>query len=312
MRVDEYQKLFSSLGRAVAWVTLSGGDQFTRQDLPEIIFLVREKLAPRVINIPINGIQADRIESLLPEVARLSKGSSLVLNFSIDDLDERHDQLRGHQGNFKKVISLFHNAKQLQRMHPHLSIGIHTVISKLNVQRIPAIYEELIRLEPDAYLTEIAEERVELGTIGKDITPDLASYSQAVDLLKRRMLPRRSIHPVGRMVESIRFEYYDLVKRILRDHTQVIPCYSGWASAQIAPDGEVWGCCVRAESFGNLRDVGHDFRKIWFSSKAKEFRASVRANRCACPLANAAYTNMLFSPTELFRIAFLFLRHRAL
>ncbi len=101
---------------------------------------------------------------------------------------------------------------------------------------------------------------------------------------------------MGRLVESFRLEYYQLVKEYLEQKEQIIPCYAGWASAQIAPDGYVWGCCIRAESVGGLRENGYDFGKVWFSTEADAFRRSVYNRECACPLANASYTNMLVSP----------------
>jgi hypothetical protein len=104
-------------------------------------------------------------------------------------------------------------------------------------------------------------------------------------------------------VESLRLEYYELAARILEEQTQVIDCYAGWASAQLAPDGHVWGCCVRAESVGNVRDHGYDFGNVWFGARADAFRASVKARACACPLANASYTNLLLDPRSLVRVA---------
>ena len=303
LTVDEYAKIFRSLGRAPMWVTVSGGDQFLRADLPEIMRLIRHVMRPSVINLPMNGLLTRRIETLLPEIARHTRGSQLVLNLSIDEVGERHDQLRGAPGNWEKILATFRFVRELQREHPHITVGVHTVISKFNVERIPEIYEHLIQLQPDSYLTEIAEQRVELGTATKDIAPSAEQYGEAAQFLIGKLRARRSHHPVGRLVESLRLEYYQLVQRILVEKRQVIPCFAGWASAHLAPDGDVWGCCVRAESMGNVRDHGHDFRKVWFSSRANEFRRSVRANECACPLANAAYTNMLLSPPSLARVA---------
>jgi hypothetical protein len=74
------------------------------------------------------------------------------------------------------------------------------------------------------------------------------------------------------------------------------------ASCHIAADGSVWGCCVRAESFGNLRDVEYDFAKIWQSPAARKFRRSVKHKECYCPLANASYTNMMMDPFTMARI----------
>src|SRR5438045_8286435 len=68
---------------------------------------------------------------------------------------------------------------------------------------------------------------------------------------------------------------------------------AGIASAQIAPNGDVWTCCIRAESVANLREHNYDFRSTWTTAKADALRRSIKAGECYCPLANASYTNML-------------------
>jgi hypothetical protein len=73
-------------------------------------------------------------------------------------------------------------------------------------------------------------------------------------------------------------------------------CHAGFLSVHIGADGDVWSCCVLARSFGNLRDAGFDFPTVWFSAEAEEFREWMRERHCACPLANAAYTNLIVDP----------------
>ncbi len=126
---------------------------------------------------------------------------------------------------------------------------MHTVISKRNVHRIPDIEREARAIfRPDSYIAEVAENRVELKTMDKDITPTTPDFRRAIDHLRNVIGEHRSTHPVARLVESLRLEYYELAARILEEKRQVIDCYAGWASAHLAPDGHVWGCCVRAES----------------------------------------------------------------
>ena len=64
----------------------------------------------------------------------------------------------------------------------------------------------------------------------------------------------------------------------------------------------MWPCCVRADSFGNLRDHQYDFKAIWFGEKIKEGHRSVAAKECYCPLAHASYTNMLHDIPTLARV----------
>ena len=303
LSVDEYAKIFPTLERVPIWVTLSGGDQFVRKDLAEIVKLVRTQIEPTIINIPMNGVIVERIHQLLPKIAEYSVGSSLVLNLSVDEIGAAHDAIRGADRNWEKLQDVAALIKDLQKTYDHIVMGVHTVISKLNVHRIPEIEREARAIfKPDSYITEVAENRVELKTLDKDITPSVQDYRRAVAHLKNVVSAKRSLHPVARLVESLRLEYYDLATRVLEEKRQVIDCYAGWASAHLAPDGNLWGCCVRAESMGNLREHGYDFRPVWFGETAEAFRKSVKNKECACPLANASYTNMMLDPETLARV----------
>jgi MoaA/NifB/PqqE/SkfB family radical SAM enzyme len=303
LSVDEYAKLFPTLQKVPVWVTISGGDQFIRADLDEIVRLIRQMIEPTIINIPMNGVITERIHALLPKIAANSVGSQLVLNLSVDEIGAAHDEIRGADRNWEKLLDVASLIRDLKKTYAHIVMGVHTVISKLNVHRIPEIEREARAVfQPDSYITEVAENRVELKTVEKDITPDPRDYRRAVLHLKNATLSHRSALPVARLVESLRLEYYDLAARILEEKRQVIDCYAGWASAHLAPDGHVWGCCVRAESMGNVRDHGYDFGAVWFGDMAEAFRRSVKDKECACPLANASYTNMLLHGPTLARV----------
>ena len=304
LSVDEYAKIFRTLEKVPIWVTVSGGDQFVRADLDHIVKLIRDEIAPTIINIPMNGVITERIFSLLPKIAENSVGAQLVLNLSVDEIGQEHDRLRGAANNYEKLIAVAGLVRDLQKTYDHIVMGVHTVISKHNVHRIPEIERDVrAQFDPDSYITEIAENRVELKTMHKDITPDPADYRRAVAHLKSSIAQKRSLHPVSRLVQSLRLEYYDLATRILEEKRQVIDCYAGWASAHLAPDGHVWGCCTRAESLGNVREHAYDFKRVWLGAEADRFRASVRNHECACPLANASYTNLLLDAPSLARVA---------
>lgn len=304
LTVDEYGKIFRTLERVPIWVTISGGDQFLRADLPDIVGLIRQEIDPGIINIPMNGVVTERIFTLLPQIAERSRGSQLVLNLSVDGIEEEHDRLRGAPRNYEKLKMVGELIHDLKKSYDHIVLGVHTVISKHNVAKIPEV-ERIARatFRPDSYITEVAENRVELKTMDKDITPDPDEYRRAAAHLKNVIQAGRSMNPVARLVESLRLEYYDLATRILEERRQVIPCYAGWASAHLAPDGHVWGCCTRAESMGNVRDHGYDFRTVWLGKEADAFRESVKAGECACPLANASYTNLLLDTPSLARVS---------
>lgn len=299
LSLAEYEKIFKKIGKTPYWLTISGGEPFLREDLVELCQVIYNVSHPRIINIPSNGLLTKKIISDIKKITEICKRSKIVVNLSIDGIGEEHDQIRQVPGNYAKVIATYKQLKSLKIRN--LTVGIHTVISRYNVHNFRSIANSLIALKPDSYITEIAENREELNTCDLNITPDIISYRSAIDFLIHR-LKNNQYSGLSKITQSFRIEYYKMVKKILRDKTQIIPCYAGILSAQIAPDGEVWSCCIKARSLGNLRDHNYNFRRIWFSNKANIERRSIKNKECYCPLANAAYTNMLMHIPTLMRV----------
>jgi MoaA/NifB/PqqE/SkfB family radical SAM enzyme len=294
LALEEFDRVFRSLGRMPFWFTISGGEPFMRKDIVEICKSLYDHCRPTQINIPTNSLVWRPIAQRVAEIADHCRTSEVVINLSLDGVGEEHDRVRGIKGNFDKVMRVYRELKALNR--PNLTVGVHSVISKFNIDHFPELHRFVTeQLAPDSYISEIAEERVELGTVGTGITPGLSEYAEAVDLLIDSTAS--GVHKgQSRFIQAFRQKYYDLVKRYLQSQRQIIPCQAGWASAHIAPNGDVWSCAVRAEPIANLREHDFDFKRIWFSRSAVPIRRSIRAGECACPLANAAYTSMLMHP----------------
>ncbi len=301
LTIDEWDKVLASLGRAPYWFTISGGEPLMYPQVVELAQLAYRHCRPGVINIPSNGILSsipDRVE----RIARSCPESQLIINLSLDGVGQKHDHIRGVPGNFEKLEERLGQLLDLRTRLPNLTVGIHSVVSTFSVGHLDELIAYADKSGADQFITEIAEPRVELDTIGLPITPSPESYAAAIDRLIAYVNGKR-FTGMARFTEAFRVEYYRLVKRILDEQDQVIDCYAGWASAQIYADGTVWPCCVRADDLGNLRGHGYDFKKIWFGEKVKQVRRSVAAKECHCPLANATYTNMLHDLPTLARVS---------
>jgi len=301
--LDEWDRVFQSLGKAPYWFTFSGGEPTWREDLPEMVESAYRHCQPGIINIPTNGIQDRVIPPRIERILQIARKSEVIINLSLDAVGEKHDEIRGVKNNWSRAMSTYRQLKDLQRTYSNLTVGIHTVISSYNIDSFPELCEFVqTELKPDSFITEIAEERVELDTVGLGITPTVEAYTVAIDALLESLRDNR-LTPVAEVTQAFRRQYYELVKRTLREQRQIIPCMAGVASAQIAPNGDVWTCCVRAESMGNLREHNYDFGEVWRTGKAKELRRSIKAGECHCPLANAAYTNMLTHGSTVMKVA---------
>ncbi len=301
--LEEYEKTFESIGKAAYWFTFSGGEPTLRRDLPEMVEAAYRYCRPGIINIPTNGIQDKIIPARIERVLQAAPGSEVIVNLSLDGVGEKHDVVRGVKGNFERAMRTYASLKLLKGHYKNFTLGVHTVISNFNVDEFDTIYQ-FVRdeLKPDSFISEIAEERVELDTVGMGITPPIQRYRPVIERLQEG-IRKAEFTGVSRITQAFRDRYYDLVKRTLVEKRQVIPCLAGIASAQIAPNGDVWTCCIRAESIGNLRAHNYDFSAVWNTNRANEMRRSIKAGECYCPLANASYTNMLCHPPTLASVA---------
>jgi MoaA/NifB/PqqE/SkfB family radical SAM enzyme len=300
LSTDEWRQVFAKVGKTPYYLTFSGGEPFLREDIVEIVSTACELCQPAIITIPTNGLMSRTIPQQVEKILQAARGVRVGINISLDGVGHEHDVIRGVEGGYQKALDTYRSLRALE--YDNLTLSIHTVVSRFNADRIPKIYGALSKLTPDSYISEIAEERVELGTVGMDITPSLQEYTRVADFLINQI---RNGNPSGlaRITQAFRMQYYDLVKRILFEERQVIPCYAGFASGHIAPDGDIWACCTRAESLGNLGRTGYDLAPVWFGERAGAMRRSIAAGECHCPMANVAYSNMLLHPPTLLRVA---------
>lgn len=303
MTLEEWEKVFEKLGRAPFYMTFTGGEPFLRADIDDMVLAAYAHCRPEVITIPTNGILTERILEKVDRMCREAKGTNIGINLSLDEVGERHDRLRVVPGNWAKAMKTWEGLKALQATHKNLVLTVHTVISKFNIARFYDIYHGLQPLEPDSYITEVAEERAELSTLGWEITPLAEEYAPIADFLSQQAR-RQPVKGLARVTQAFRAQYYQLAKKVLFSQEQEIPCHAGWASAHIAPNGDIWSCCIRAESVANLRETDYDLRPIWFEHVGglREMRASIAAGECACPMANANYANMLLHAPTLAKV----------
>lgn len=296
LTLSEWILIFKSIKQSPYWVTYSGGEPFLFKDIVELHDNLCRICKPSIVNIPTNGSIncIDKIKTMCethPEV-------KLVVNVSIDHYNPHsNDIIRGRKHAFYDAIATYGKLRRLK--YDNLTVGIHTVISRFNVKEFKEICDYFLSLQPDQYITEIAEERFELGTVGLSITPDRYDYADAVEYLRNKICGGKW-KGVPKITESFREKYYGSVVNWLDDKYKKRPCYAGRINVQIDPTGDIWPCCITAESMGNLRYSNYSFEKIWTSHKAKKIRRSIR--KCSCPMANIYYSNSLLNPLTLLSV----------
>ena len=281
---EEWARIFQHL--PMFWATFTGGEPFLYKDITEVYWHLISLSKPTIVNIPTNGLLTDKIVSQVWEMANMDKSVQLIVNVSLDHwIAPINDEIRGIKGYYEKAVKTLDGLQKLDC--ENLTVGIHTVISRYNVNNIEFISENLSKLlnkkNKSHYITEVAENRIELGTMELNITPDSRDYKNAIE----------SISKDKSLIQSLRNVYYNRVINLLNDKKCSLSCYAGYMSGQITSNGDVWHCCVQGNTVGNLRDYGYDIRYLWNNHKSWELRKMNK--ECVCPLANAGYTNSLLS-----------------
>jgi len=301
MTLEEWDKTFAKIGRGPLYFTFTGGEPFLRKDTVDMALSAYKHCRPAVITIPTNGILTNRIVKHVDKLCTGASKTQIGINLSLDAIGKEHDEIRMVPGNWDKAMKTWEELKALQKDHKNLVLTTHTVISNFNLDKFFEIYAGLQFLEADSFITEVAEERVELDTIGWEITPMAQKYAPIADFLSQKA-KERPAKGIAKFTQSFRAQYYQLAKQTLYEHRQVIPCYAGWASCQIAPNGDIWSCCIRAEGVGNLREHNYDIRPIWQGREMAQLRQSIYNEECNCPMANASYANMLLHPPTVTKV----------
>jgi len=308
LTVDEIEKIFKNMGH-IFFLNISGGEPYLRNDLSQIIELACKYLKPNIIHIPTNALMPERIKGTTIEILEILKRYNmnipLTIKPSIDGIEEKHDEIRGCKGNFNKLVQTVHILKSLSESYKNLHLELGTVISNFNKEALEEIEDYVHTLGVQSYRHEIAETRAEFFNKADLITPDANTYERLIREFSEKI--KRNIHKkkrLTRITEAFRLVYYDIALRILKQQTQVIPCYAGLSNIHINFDGEVWPCCVLGydKPMGNLRKENYDFQKIFKSEESRKVRGYISQKSCACPLANQAYSNILLDPQSMIRV----------
>jgi len=307
LEVYEWDRILAQIGRHIGFYTFSGGEPFMRRDLPELLSLPFEYGNPRFLTVPTNGLLPDRVHDYLECFFQNIEGrdiqTEVYCNVSVDAVGYLHDEIRGVEGNFSKVLETIENLKKIRARRRQLKIGIHTLISRFNLNEISSIYDRFLPLDHiDSMGCSIAEERHELGTTGESIAPSKDETREILDMLTSRISPHKKLN---RTLKSLRVGYYDFLKKWITCGRQPMSCFAARSSCQITADGNVVSCGARWTEeglIGNLREVDYDFRKIWYSPQADRVRSSIRQGACSCPQLHVYYGTVACHPIEMSKI----------
>jgi MoaA/NifB/PqqE/SkfB family radical SAM enzyme len=246
---DIYRKLPS-----MKTVNVTGGEPFLREDLEDIIDVLKKKTRRLVLSS--NGYFTDRILRLF------ERHRDIGIRVSIEGLPKANDELRGIADSFDRGI------RTLIELH-HLGvrdIGFGMTLSDRNARDMIELYRlaKMMNLE---FATAAVHNSFYFHKFDNKFEKPKVAIKELKKLIYE-MLKSPKIKDWFRAYFN-----YGLINYI-KGGPRLLPCQMGHDSFFLDPYGEILPCNVMEESMGNLTQMS--FQKIWNGPAAERVRELVR------------------------------------
>jgi len=293
LSLEEIQKVFADpYLKKLRWLNLTGGEPFMRQNFAEIIKAAADNLPNlEIIAIPSNGFMPDRVEKITRQMLEYLKGKNILLNvnISIDGIGEKHEEIRRIPGGYEKVLESLRRLQALGKENPQLESGVEAIITALNVQEMPKIYEGLKDKTDHVNLTPAIISSYYLGNeqMASDVKLKGPDIEQMLGFLKEM-----------EEKEPAYAYYFNNVRSIYMHGHRTFPCLMGWKSMYMNASGDVFPCHLLGPDWkmGNVREGS--MSDIWTGPRAKEVRHRLKDEQfCAVCTNNCDLLNNLKEET---------------
>jgi len=302
--LQEFRRTLSSMDE-IYNLFIGGGEPFLRADLADILLSAVKANGLANVYIPTNGQHTERVVETIETTLSAAPRLRFHLNLSVDHVDEeKHDSIRGREKAWRRMLRTAEAIQPLRRRFPTLIVHTLTTLMKENQDEILDIYEELKRrFRPDGLSFNYCR--------GTPLDPRQTEIkAENYEKLLRHMeqdLADDRLRPGGPSAFGTANHLLDqhvrqTVNRTVAQHRAQFSCVSGRLAAVIYSNGDVVECETKNSRLGNLRDAGYDFRRLWFSERARNV-AKEAAQGCFCTHECGHYASAIYSVPQVVKIA---------
>jgi MoaA/NifB/PqqE/SkfB family radical SAM enzyme len=296
LSLDEVKKIFAHFS-SIQQLTISGGEPFLRQDLPDMLGYISHKNDVQMITIPTNGMLTKQIvEQTQKILAQISPNTHLRISLSLEGLREVHDSIVQVNGAFNRIEETYTRLAPLTKQYRNFNIDIGICCSAYNKGHLKELLDYSFANFKNCSILLVLARGDSRNKDAKDVTPQ--EYKELLDYyynLKRRHnittnKPFLSlIDTLGKMVN------YQVV-RILSRQKMPSKCYVYDKMIVLQSKGDVFPCEYLNKSLGNLRDYRYNIRKMLNNPDNLQIRKEISAGKCYCTWECALANNIVCNP----------------
>jgi MoaA/NifB/PqqE/SkfB family radical SAM enzyme len=293
---EDLMKLSATMPKFRA-LLLSGGEPFIRPRLDEIMLAFARNNGIRSIYIPTNGWYLDRTTAMCQSFLEQERDVMLTLSFSVDGLEETHDQIRtkGKKGSFAALCKTIEHLSPWRAKYPNLRLRVNTVVTPDNVGEMRATIDYFhTHYDLDEHALEIVRDLSWLGAHHdspekKGIAQqyhDLIEYSYGLYYLNGARDHRAQFNYLPESMSNLATYAYSLASseiKVDRIMGKLWPfaCTAGRKILVISGSGSLRACEHRGE-VADLREFDFDFRKAMATGQMDKEIAQIAKDRCDC------------------------------
>jgi MoaA/NifB/PqqE/SkfB family radical SAM enzyme len=267
---DEIEDIFADpLLSKLEWIQLSGGEPFLRKDIAEIVRVLLE-LHPKLhVYISTNGMLPSAIDNFLMETRRYH--NRITIGVSVDGIGPLHDSVRGVTKAFQRVVETM----EVLRKYAGVNINVSMTVMPINYKAFPDVMAFAKKYKA-SFGFQMAQVSAYFSNVEKKecIIFDHSSFKDAAKLILQT-LSRCALKPSA---------LFDLKAKLYYSASlcnQVIPCFSGFHSFALDPEGNIFPCLPwigYSEGFGSVREK--TLKEIWKSDQARKIRKEIAKGNC--------------------------------
>ena len=289
LSVGEITRLVDSIGNRLSRVSLTGGEPFVRKDIQDIAKELINRKHLTTINIVTNGILQKRVIELVEYILSNDETKTrLLINVSLDGLQEKHDSIRRVPGSFKKAVATIRSLKDISRLHAQMEVSVVSTISKENFDQL-VVLNDFVEKDLHVYhrinLIRSAKTGVfgvDRGLVEESFSPEWVKPFSELELTKDQ-----TSYVVKYFNEKTNWrEYHKLIlaysQRIVEKKKKMFTCNAPYTGLIVYPNGE-FSFCEYIKPLGNLRDYGFSFDNYWHAKESDERRKALIDCMCNHP-----------------------------
>jgi len=297
LTLSEIDKLTKNLGKSLLNVNLTGGEPFARKEIIDIAKLYIKNTTIQSIYVTTNASLPERVEEFAKSLINFDKNIQLTFQISIDDLPERHDEVRKIQNLFDNCIETY---RRLQKIDERVNPIISVTVSHENCENIENIFQYLtVKCKINSLKCTIVRDEGVYKTPKEKKEKIFKAYSwltnKIKEMSKEKKINNYNLKSIQGKLHNKKDEIsWEMIKKMYLNPKYISPCHAGSLFGIISSKGLVYPCEILEDKLlGDLRDNDMDFMKIWKNQTTNNTKKFILNSNCNCTYECALTYNIL-------------------